>query len=112
MVYGGWTLIARFSNADAKNWGSSSGNYWYDELATGSTTSPSTNADMISKAFYNVKGTKLKLTRSDDSHHNRLLVAANCLTGTFREKITSYGNFRYDKQPINSQLKCRKKAHR
>ena len=95
MSDGGWTLIARFSNADSKGWGKNSGEYWYDTLQLGSTTSPSTNSDMISKAFYNVKGNDLKLSRSDQSSHPYLLYAGGCFSGTtFREKITSYGDFR------------------
>ena len=95
MSDGGWTLIARFSNADAKNWISSSGSYWYDTSAVGSTTSTVANGDMISKAFSNAKGTDIKLTRSDSAGHAYLLYAPGCISSTtFRTKITSYGNFR------------------
>lgn len=95
MSDGGWTLVSRFSNADAKNWMSTTGAYWYDTTSVGSTSSPSANSDMISKAFYNVKGTDIKLTRSDSSSHGYLLYSNGCLsTTTFRAKITSYGNFR------------------
>ena len=95
MSDGGWTLIARFSNADAKNWIATSGAYWYDQTAVGSTDIPSANSDMISKAFYNAKGTDIKLTRSDVSSHSYLLFSNGCLSSTtFRSKITSYGNFR------------------
>ena len=95
MSDGGWTLVARFSNADTKNWAEPSGAYWYDKTAVGSTTSPSANSDMISKAFYNAKGTDIKLTRSDSASHAYLLYSNGCMsTTTFRSKITSYGNFR------------------
>ena len=95
MSDGGWTLIARFSNADAKNWISTSGSYWYDSNTVGSTTSTIANGDMISKAFYNAKGTDIKLTRSDSLSHSYLVNASGCLSSTtFRTKITSYGNFR------------------
>ena len=92
----GWTLIARFSNADSKNW-MLNGNLWYDRISSfGYTTRPAYNRDMISEAFWKVKGNKFKITRSDDSSHTALLQTSNrCLQGkTFRSKITSYGNFR------------------
>ena len=92
---GGWTLIARFSNAHSKGWGQNSGEYWYDTLSLGSTSSPSTNADMINKAFYDVKGYDIKLSRSDQSSHPFLLYAGGCFSQTtFRDRITSFGNFR------------------
>ena len=95
MSDGGWTLIARFSNADSKGWGKNSGEYWYDKLELGRTTSPTTNSDMISKAFYNVRGRDIKLTRSDQSSHPYLLNARNCFSQeTFRNKVTSFGDFR------------------
>ena len=95
MSYGGWTLIARFSNADEKGWGWSSGAYWYDTMELGIVTSPSTNADMISKAFYEVKGNDIKLSRSDDSSHTALLCSKGCFSQkSFREHITSFGDFR------------------
>ena len=93
----GWTLIARFSNSDAKNWMKDTGAWWYDKtVASGGTTSPSANTDMISPAFWRVSGTKIKITRSDDALHTPLLLTTgDCLGGhTFRSKITSYGNFR------------------
>ena len=95
MSDGGWTLISRFSNADAKNWIATSGAYWYDTAAVGATTSWSANSDMINKAFYNAKGTDIKLTRSDSSSHSYLLYSNGCLSTTsFRSKMASYGNFR------------------
>eukprot|EP00794_Sanderia_malayensis_P002969 gene2969-3422_t len=92
----GWTLIARFSNADEIRWMTYNGTYWYDTLYDGATTSPSTNADMISRAFHNVKGDQLKITRSDDPNHNALLYTTkNCLGGqNFRTFITQFGDFR------------------
>ena len=65
----------------------------------GTTTDPSVNADMISPAFWMVRGSEFKITRSDDSSHTPLLqTTGNCLGGqTFRSKVTSYGNFRNGK---------------
>ena len=96
----GWTLVARFSNNDAKNWMKDNGEYWYDRRsAVGQITNPAHNADMISPAFWSVKGTEFKITRSDDSSHTALLqTTSNCLSGqTFRSKLTSYGDFRNGK---------------
>ena len=95
----GWTLIARFSNADTKNWMKDTGEWWYARTtAVGATTNPSNNADMFSPAFQLVSGTELKITRSDDSQHTALLqTTGNCLGGqTFRSKITSFGNYTHD----------------
>ena len=77
-----------------------SAEWWYDrQYATGTTTDPSVNADMISPAFWRVKGREFKITRSDDSSHTALLqTTGNCLGGqTFRSRITSYGSFRNGK---------------
>ena len=92
----GWTLVARFSNADAANWMKDSGEWWYDKtVAYGHTTVPSSNTDMISPAFWLVSGTHFKITRSDNPQTALLKTTSNCLGGqTFRSKITSYGNFR------------------
>ena len=93
-------LIARFSNNDGKNWMADSGDWWYDRRsASGATTDPSVNADMISPAFWLLKGREFKITRSDDSSHTPLLqTTGNCLGNqTFRTKITSYGDFRNGK---------------
>ena len=93
----GWTLIARFSNDDAKSWMDDTGHWWYDKSnAAGDTLDPSINADMMSPAFWAVRGSELKITRSDDSQHTPLLqTTRNCLGGqAFRSKVTSYGNFR------------------
>ena len=76
------------------------GLWWYDQNASmGTTTDPSVNGDMISPAFWMVRGGEFKITRSDDSSHTPLLqTTGNCLGGqTFRSKITSYGNFRNGK---------------
>jgi len=96
----GWTLIARFSNNDNKNWMKDSGYWRYDQqVAMGTTYSPSVNADMISPAFWLVSGREFKITRSDDPSHTPLLqTTGNCLAGqTFRSKIASYGDFRNGK---------------
>ncbi|XP_044165219.1 uncharacterized protein LOC122949139 isoform X3 [Acropora millepora] len=92
-----WTLIARFSNSDAKNWMQDSGKWWYDKsVGVGDIADPSVNADMFSPAFWLVRGRQFKITRSDDPEHTALLqTTGDCLGGkTFRAKITSYGNFR------------------
>ena len=76
---------------------SDDGNWWYDQQgAIGTTTDPSINSDMISPAFWFVRGREFKITRSDDPSHTPLLqTTGNCLAGqTFRSKITSYGDFR------------------
>ncbi len=95
MEYGGWTLIARFSNADSINWVASSGSYLYDVTETGSTTSATANSDMVSKAFHNAGGFRIKITRTDTTNHQHLLYTDDCLKGSdFRTFITSFGNFR------------------
>ena len=107
MTYGkGWTLIARFSNSDSKNWMHDDGLWWFDQqVAMGTTTDPSINSDMISKAFWLVSGSEFKITRSDDPSHTPLLqTTGNCLAGqTFRSKITSYGDFRNGKVWASNQ---------
>ena len=95
-----WTLIARFSNNNGKNWMRDDGLWWYDQTAAmGTTTDPLVNADMISPAFWLVSGREFKITRSDDPSHTPLLqTTGNCLGGqTFRSKITSYGDFKNGK---------------
>ena len=94
---GPWTLIARFSNKDAKNWMKDNGTLWYDRVeAYGNTLDPSDNADMISEAFWLQQGSEFKVTKSDDPTHTALLTTTgNCLNGmTFRAKMKSYGEFR------------------
>ncbi|PFX24864.1 hypothetical protein AWC38_SpisGene10544 [Stylophora pistillata] len=93
---GGWTLISRFSNNDGKNWVKYSGDWWYDRTSSyGSVTSTSSNYDMISPAFWLVKGDYVKITRSDDSSNTALLATRSCIGGrTFRSFLASYGNFR------------------
>ena len=102
-----WTLIARFSNFDNKTWMRDDGLWWYDQdTSMGTTTDSSVNADMISPAFWMVRGSEFKITRSDDSSHTPLLqTTGNCLGGqTFRSKITNYGNFRNGK--VWSSSRC------
>ena len=73
------------------------GKYWYDQQsAAGRTTDPSDNADMISPAFWSVKASDFKITRSDDSRHTALLrTTGGCLSAqTFRAKVVGYGNYR------------------
>ena len=92
-----WTLIARLSNNDTKNWMKDSGEWWYDKsVGVGDIADPSVNTDMLSPAFWLVRGREVKITRSDDPQHSALLrTTGDCLSGkTFRAKITSYGNFR------------------
>ncbi|XP_031571637.1 uncharacterized protein LOC116305805 [Actinia tenebrosa] len=98
---GGWTLIARFSNADTNNWMRDDGSWWYDVMTgQGSPTSATDNQDMISPAFWSIIGTEIKITRSDDSSHTALLqTTSNCLgSRTFRSKMSSYGTFKYRNQ--------------
>jgi len=102
----GWTLVARFSNSDDKNWMNDTGFWWYDQqVAMGTTTDPSKNADMISPAFWLISGRYFKITRSDDPSHTPLLqTTGNCLAGrTFRSKITTYGDFRNGKTWARNQ---------
>lgn len=86
-----WTLIARFSNTDSKNWRRSS--FWRTTEAAMGTTFPAINADMISPAFWLVSGSELKVTLSNDSSHTSLLqTTCDCLGGqTFRSKVESFG---------------------
>ena len=111
MAKGGWTLIARFSNADSKNWMQNSGSWWYDRTTSyGSVTSTSNNYDMISPAFWLVQGSYIKLSRSDDSSNTGLLVTSSCTGGrTFRSFITSFGNFRYSTPWTGNS--CRRSCH-
>ncbi|KAL9962317.1 hypothetical protein ACROYT_G031407 [Oculina patagonica] len=102
----GWTLIARYSNNDDKNWMNDNGYWWYDQkVAMGTTTDPSINTDMISHGFWLVSGKEFMITRSDDPSHTPLLqTTGNCLAGqTFRSKITSYGDFRNGKVWANDK---------
>ena len=77
-----WTLIARFSNVDSKNWMANS-SIWYDRVTPyGDVNNPLDNLDMISAAFWELKGSEIKITRSDDSSHTALLqTTSNCLQG-------------------------------
>ena len=92
-----WTLIARFSNNDAKNWMKDNGEWWCEEsVSVGKEISPSVNADMLSPAFWWISALEFKITRSDDPHHTALLqTTGDCLgKQTFRQKIESYGYFK------------------
>ena len=92
-----WTLIARFSNNDTKDWMKDSGEWWYDKsVGVGDIADPLVNTDMLSPSFWLVRGRQFKITRSDDPQHTALLqTTGDCLSGkTFRAEITSYGNFR------------------
>ena len=96
MDNGGWTLVARFSNADATNW-IDDADLWYDRNTTfGSPTAPATNADAMSLAFINLDADELRLTRSDSGSHASLMTTTgNCLGNqSMRDKITGFGNFR------------------
>ena len=98
MSGGGWTLAARFSNADSKNWMRDDAYWWYDiQSSQGSPTSTSNNYDMISETFWKVKGDNIKITRSDDGSHSALLrTYSNCLSyRTLRGFLSSYGRFTY-----------------
>ena len=95
---GGWTLVARFSNSDSKNWMRDDAYWWYRILSPqGSPTSTTSNYDMISEAFWKVRGTELKVTRSDDGSNTALLrTYTNCMgSRTLRSVLSSYGRFSY-----------------
>ena len=92
---GGWTLVARFSNADGSQW-IDTGKYWYTQTTElGKPTVRNENKDALSQAFWTVKGTEFKISRTDRSNDAALLrTTGSCLGGkTFRDKIKSYGNF-------------------
>ena len=108
---GEWTLIARFSNADKKNWMEDQGTWWYDRTQPyGNTHDTSANTDMISEAFWLKNGIEFRITRSDDMKHTPLLTTTgNCLGGkSFRSKLTSYGEFRGSNSWANDR--CRGKC--
>ena len=90
-------MAAKFSNADGKHWMRSDGQWWYDVTTPqGIYDDPSQNVDGISAAFWLLKGSQFKITRTDDSAHTALLKSsAGCLGNlAFRTKIAGYGNFR------------------
>jgi hypothetical protein len=94
---GGWTLIARFSNADAKNWMSDQGEWWYDQSsAVGNTLVTNVNADMISPAFWTLGAAELRITSSAAANDAHLLrTTSNCLSGqNFRTRLRGFGTFR------------------
>lgn len=73
------------------------GSWWYDVSAgIGNKTDSSSNADMISPAFWLVSGKKFKISRSDDPQHTPLLeTTGECLGGrSFRHKMTTSGDFK------------------
>ena len=95
MVNGGFTLAARFSNADRIHWMLASGTFWYINETHGKVSSSEHNSDMINLAFAVVKGNDIKISRSDDNGHTALLLASDCLKNkSLRKKITSFGDFR------------------
>lgn len=97
---GGWTLIARFANADATNWMLDTGQWWYTRTAAaGTPLSRSANADMYSPAFHTVVADEMRLSRTSNPDDSALLVTkGKCLGAkTFRAKITSYGDFQNGK---------------
>ena len=74
-----------------------SGEWWYDNsVGVGDVANTSVNTDMLSLAFWLVRGREFEIARSDDPLHTALLqTTGDCLSGkTFRAKITSHGNFR------------------
>lgn len=90
----GWTLIARVSNNDTKNWRPNSSFWKYDmNDAKGKTTDPLDGMDMISPAFWLVGGNEFMIARSDYPYTTLLQTTDDCLgQQTFRDKInTSYG---------------------
>lgn len=96
-----WTLIARVSNKGEKHWTWYNG-WWnkYDMTdAKGKTTDPLDGEDMISPAFWLVRGKEFMITRSDDPHTAPLLQTTDdCLDErTFRDKIqTSKGGLKHN----------------
>ena len=90
----GWTLVARFSNADDNGkWSPRRYHSWWqydieDTEGQGNTTNPSDNDDMISPAFWLVRGYELMITRNDDPYTALLQTTDDCLGGeTFRSRI-------------------------
>ena len=95
MVNGGFTLVARFSNADQRQWMRPSLEFWYSKDSYGKTTLTSHNGDMVNLAFSMVSGDDIKVSRSDDNSHTALLLAPKCVGDiSMRSKIVAYGDFR------------------
>ena len=96
-----WTLIARVSNKGGKHWTWYNG-WWnkYDRTdAKGKRTDPLDGEDMISPAFWLVRGKEFMITRSDDPHTAPLLQTTDDCLGeqTFRDKIqTSNGGLKHN----------------
>ena len=74
-----------------------SGEWWYDKSVAldMQRIQQSRYADMLSPAFWLVRGLGFKITCSDDPHNTPLLrTTGNCLGGqTIRQKMESYGHF-------------------
>jgi hypothetical protein len=52
--------------------------------AFGNVDNPADNMDMISTSFWELHGSEIKITRSDDLRHKALLqTTSNCLQGNF-----------------------------
>ncbi len=92
--FGGWTLVARFSNNDDRNWMEDSGEWWYTRTdAAGNHTVYNDISDAYSPAFHQVVADEFKLSRTDQIG-DLFLTTGGCLGGqTFREHITSFGDF-------------------
>ena len=92
---GGWTLVARFANADnVDHWMLDDGGWWFDlETEQGNPLSTGQLTDMLSQAFWRMPGQEFKVARSDNPDPSHLLMTNdNCLDGdTFRGFITSLG---------------------
>jgi cysteine-rich repeat protein len=88
----GWALVARFSNADEKNWMLDTGEWWYSKVTpAGSPFSRSENADMISPAFANLVGSYLRISRTDNPN-DFYLGRISCLSGrSVREMLFDFG---------------------
>lgn len=91
---GGWTLVARFSNNDDRNWMKDSGEWWYTLTEpTGNDTNVNDISDAYSPAFHQVVANEFKIGRTDEVK-DLFVTTEGCLDGqTFREFITSFGDF-------------------
>ena len=95
---GGWTLVARFSNADTANWMADDGGWWYTRTTeAGDPLDPTPNADMLGAGFWLVDADEMRLTRSDNPTDDHLMMTTgSCLGGQdFRSMLTSYGTYTY-----------------
>ncbi|PFX25386.1 Macrophage receptor MARCO [Stylophora pistillata] len=67
-----WTLVARFSNSDGKNWMRHDGRWWYDQQSdNGTTNDPSINADMILPALLLVSDFEGVMRKHPVDHYKR-----------------------------------------